>query len=61
MNTLLSSEQTWFKSSNCKVEDLVKIVSVQTLKEDYPLACEITKNVPIYDANLLNLDRCSKE
>ena len=61
MNTLLSSEQTWFKFSDCKVEDLIKIVSVETNKDDYPLACEIAKKVPIYDANQLNLDRCTKE
>lgn len=52
---------TWLHSQNCNLSDLITICQTQTLKDEYPFCSEVVQNVLIYDAEKLELDKCSAE
>lgn len=54
-------KQCWLKYNDCKVSDLEELIANKTKIEDHPKATEIIKNVPIYDADKICLDRCTAE
>ena len=60
MDTNFNYPKTWLKSEDCKVEDLKKLVATETKLSDYPHATEVQKNIPIFDSERLNLERCSE-
>ena len=43
----------WMTSASCSLEDFRACVEIETTQRRYPLADEITRNVPIYDAQRL--------
>ena len=42
-----------FQRSNCKVDELAALTQTQSVVEDFPLAKELAKGVPIYDCQAL--------
>lgn len=46
-------EQVWLDDASCDLDDFARHVSQVTRAEDYPLAIEIARNIPVYDGAAL--------
>jgi ectoine hydroxylase-related dioxygenase (phytanoyl-CoA dioxygenase family) len=46
----LRSNRVWMTAESCDLEDFKKLIDRQTRHEDYPLASDIVKNVPLYNS-----------
>ncbi len=50
---VLRQNQVWLDAGDCSIEEFRDLVEVTTEKSSVPLASEISKNVPIYDASAI--------
>ena len=48
-----ASPSVWMTGDSCSIEEFKTVVEVKATSEQYPLAAEIVRNVPIYDAESL--------
>lgn len=46
-------EQVWLDDTSCDLDDFARHVSQVTRAEEYPLAKEVAKNIPVYDGAAL--------
>lgn len=47
---LISTSAVWMNSDSCSIDEFRAVVEQTTRAADYPLAVDIQKNIPIYDA-----------